>query len=329
MRALHGFQRLVPLATAAALAAPAATAAAQPITYSASVNRSFSGPITSAQGATRVSVTGAQSGIGNGGTSALAGLAHAGPVGLGAMMQSSTTILPGLTLFEVGDSRASFLARDLVFRGPTNNPFTASLAMAIDGFVLLSHPDNSTGALVNGGVRVSVDFANTGGFFETGVLRVGSGPFDNLAQGLLDASHFRGTLTPAVGTGGVALDGIIQTSSFVITPGNPTHLEVTLEAFAASGGTSFGAPSQSTWALSDFSNTLTFPAGPVFNLPPGYTVDSPSLGIVDNRFIYAQATVPEPSTALLLGGGLAALGAAARRRRHGGSTPNSRAASLS
>lgn len=44
---------------------------------------------------------------------------------------------------------------------------------------------------------------------------------------------------------------------------------------------------------------------PVFELPPGYTVNSVSMGVVDNQWIYAP--VPEPATWLSLAAGLGLL----------------------
>jgi len=59
--------------------------------------------------------------------------------------------------------------------------------------------------------------------------------------------------------------------------------------------------------LGDFSNTLSFATtGPVFNLPPGFTLNSVEANIVDNHFV-GGATVPEPATLTLLGSGLAGL----------------------
>lgn len=67
----------------------------------------------------------------------------------------------------------------------------------------------------------------------------------------------------------------------------------------------------------DFLNTMSFAlTGPVFDLPAGFTVNSPSLGIVDNRWIFAPQqqppSAPEPSLLFLMGAGAAAM----LRRRH-------------
>jgi hypothetical protein len=70
-----------------------------------------------------------------------------------------------------------------------------------------------------------------------------------------------------------------------------------------------------TTGTTDFGDPLSFaPSGPVFVLPPGWTANSISGNIVDNRFV--GAAVPEPSAlTLLVTGVLPLLGLAARNRR--------------
>jgi hypothetical protein len=68
----------------------------------------------------------------------------------------------------------------------------------------------------------------------------------------------------------------------------------------------------------DFGDPLSFaPSGPVFNLPPGWTANSISSNIVDNRFV-GLSTVPEPSALILFGiGALPLLGMGVAFRRKG------------
>jgi hypothetical protein len=71
-----------------------------------------------------------------------------------------------------------------------------------------------------------------------------------------------------------------------------------------------------TMGMTDFGHTLSFaPSGPVFNLPPGWTANSVSGNIVDNRFVGFSA-VPEPSALILFGmGAISVLALATRAPR--------------
>jgi PEP-CTERM motif len=67
----------------------------------------------------------------------------------------------------------------------------------------------------------------------------------------------------------------------------------------------------------NFFDTFSLPtSGPVFNLPQGYTVNSVSGLIVDNRWVGAPTSaVPEPGSLTLLALGIAGLGGIGWRRR--------------
>ena len=67
----------------------------------------------------------------------------------------------------------------------------------------------------------------------------------------------------------------------------------------------------------DFSNSLEFNPDAFFTLPEGITVNSASLGIVDNRLVGFDSTlaVPEPGSVALVLTGLALVGVSSRRRK--------------
>ena len=117
-------------------------------------------------------------------------------------------------------------------------------------------------------------------------------------------------------TGLLAGGDLFITPVFDVLVGSPFSLTVAMTVVA---GASTNVTHGNANANASFGNTLSFPiGGPVFEVPDGFTVNSLSAGIVDNRF-GVNAAVPEPSIALLLGIGVAALGGVRRfrvRRRH-------------
>jgi hypothetical protein len=102
----------------------------------------------------------------------------------------------------------------------------------------------------------------------------------------------------------IRINANITTPEFVIPMNVPTSLGILISAFGQqSSRAGFGRLS------ADFERTLRFANDrPVFDLPAGYTANSPALGIVDNQFV-----VPEPAIGVLLA--LAVIGALGRPRR--------------
>ena len=122
------------------------------------------------------------------------------------------------------------------------------------------------------------------------------------------------TFDPIVTVG--SLHGNFTTPDFTISTGVPVpvSLELATNAYGFyryNAETDNNPKSIDLSSVSDFSHTLTFATdGPVFNLPPGYSVFSVEAGIVDNHFV-----VLEPSGCVLVGLGFIALIGDRKRRR--------------
>jgi hypothetical protein len=174
--------------------------------------------------------------------------------------------------------------------------------------------------------------------FEVAMSQSASGPLGSLgsfnAREMIWSAAFMG-----VGTGGrVVFDvtgntGQDQLRSHQLQAVNvPIDAPVTIsfDVFVSTQATSFQSGiSVSTGAagvisldaaqvqprLFDAQGVAGSAQGPlVFDLPPGFTVNSPSMGIVDNRWIFASV-VPESSTQALMACGLLLVAAAVPRRR--------------
>lgn len=204
--------------------------------------------------------------------------AIAGPSGLGASSQSS------VAGYIEADSSEAF--NDFVISGPGSGFVDASLNVYLSGSI---------------GIDVVGDTPNVG----AGVV----------VSGLLNGTAFSGLVNPCVGSCGgqppfytsgilssvtedsladTTIDGVFNTGIVALPVNQPFSVSLELQA-----GDNAGTAGTSAFSL--FFDTLSFSTtGPVFDLPPGYTVNSVDAGIVNNQF----STAPEPGALILFATGL-------------------------
>ena len=178
----------------------------------------------------------------------------------------------------------------VVFSGPGSDPVPMRMNLHFGGSV------NSD---IGGGATVSVRAIVNGTFVGADIVSVQSGV--PTCPDSFRHVHFSG-----LGPCGLTYNVTLQSSLISVPQDTPISFQLDLEA---SGGGS--GPNGSGTSL--FSNTFGFiVGGPVFDLPAGFTANSPTSFIVDNRFV--PSAVPEPASAVLLLAGLAAMLGVARCR---------------
>jgi hypothetical protein len=96
-----------------------------------------------------------------------------------------------------------------------------------------------------------------------------------------------------LGAPDVSYDTTLTSVSVLVPLNTPVSIGLDLAVDASAGD--FNASGTSL-----FSDTFGFvTGGPLFNLPDGYTANSPTSFIVDNRFAPPGSAVPEPSTLVM------------------------------
>jgi hypothetical protein len=201
-----------------------------------------------------------------------------------------------------GPALAEFVLNDIIISGPAppSGTIPVSVNLSLNG-TLTATTTNSSGTgyfdthawvQVNGGFSSNYDF---------------SGEMEALShsQGGMTTNSFAATGILSSFTGGFPGSGTVTTPSFNLTVG-PHAMSLTLSTRTDWLYDIVTLISASGDANVDFFHSLSFAtSGDVFNLPSGYTVNSVSGNIVNNRFVGASA--PVPPSLLLLGSGLLGL----------------------
>jgi len=200
--------------------------------------------------------------------------------------------------------------------GSQSVPVLGALHLALGGTIFGTGLGDSQGSLTAvangvGQIYFEIEINGTDAGYGQASYAYNNGSPIQLVDGLL-IGHY--------GSGGSIADSITS-SQLMIPVGQTFSVRVYVNASARGVVNIAGTPADQFdtvnalgGGVSDFSTTVTFPtSGPVFDLPAGYTLNSPSAGIVNNQLV---VPVPEPRLVTLLVTGIGVLGALRRRTIH-------------
>jgi len=170
------------------------------------------------------------------------------------------------------DGSASY-SDSVVFSGPGSDPISVQFNLHFGGSLAIGGA--AAGAFAD--AHATINGVNVG----------------DLHVGINDGVVERSTTFSGLGSIGTSYDSTLISLQALVPLNTPVPISLSLEVQAVAHGFNTSASSQ-------FSNTFSFvTGGPLFNLPDGFTVNSPSSFIVDNRFTPPGEAVPEPSTLVI------------------------------
>ena len=168
---------------------------------------------------------------------------------------------------------------DVVFSGP-NPTRTTSINVHLSGLIIAGAlPQNSS----NGNVQLIFYYNddNVGGGYSS--LNVYAGNSELTQTGPLVGFTGNNNIKSKDFEAAVAPNNNIKSKDFVVLTNVPVKIGIAFQV--AASATANYSTTANTVANADFGSTLTLAIGrPVFDLPPGYTVNSVQAGIVNNIY---------------------------------------------
>ena len=211
----------------------------------------------------------------------------------------------------LAQAEVSFKIDDLMFSGPSGT-VAAALRMDISGMLEAATDPILLNTISNGTAEFDISVS-----LNVTPRQIGQRNHLSSENGGVPGTAID-TFLDSGPTAGVDFPATITFDSVLVPTNTPVTLDVLLEGHGAAILDSLGIGDGSAFGQSIFGTTVHFPIGsPAFVLPAGYSVQSTTASITDNRWLgtpVSAAPVPVPAMAWALAGVLAWLSRKGWRR---------------